>query len=353
MRVCILGQYPPHIGGVSSHTYLLSHELKERGDEVYVLTYPHPEVEDVDGVKVETAFAPNIKGLRGFFFFISSFFKLISMVRHYNIELIHAHFLLPPGLIGVGVGKILGKKTAVTAHGSDLLIQSENPILKALIKLVISKTDYMLVVNKTLKDKALELGVNPEKVYVTPNAVDIIKFNPQNKELPSGIKISQDKPVILFVGNLVFQKGVEYLLESKKLMNCDVQLLIVGDGQLRPKLEKKVEDDEIQDVIFVGARRDIDKIMPSADLFVLPSVSEGFPISILEALASGLPVVATKVGGISEVVDESVGLIVKPSNPQELAMAMDKILGNRKLKNSMSTNAREHALKYSSLEIPY
>ncbi|WP_342766160.1 glycosyltransferase [Methanobacterium petrolearium] len=287
------------------------------------------------------------------FFFISSIFKLNSMVRHYNIEIIHSHFLLPPGLIGVLVGKITGIKTAVTAHGSDLLIQSKNLLLRRLIKYVLCNADYVLVVNNKLKEKACELGVDPENIHITPNAVNITKFNPENKELPSDIRMSPDKPVILFVGNLVFQKGVEYLLDAKKLMNCDAKLVIVGDGPLRRKLEKKVEENNISDVIFVGARRDIDKIMPSADLFVLPSISEGFPITILEALASGLPVVATNVGGISEVVDDSVGLIVKPSEPHELAMAMDKILENGELTNLMSVNARKHAMKYASFKIPY
>lgn len=353
MRVCLLGQYPPHIGGVSSHTYLLSMELAKRGDEVYVLTYPHPDVKDIDGVKVETAFAPNIKGLRGLFFFISSFFKLISIVRRFNIGLIHAHFLLPPGLIGVCVGSLLGKKTAVTAHGSDLMIQAKNPILRRLIKFVLKRADYVLVVNQTLKDKVLELGINQDKVYITPNAVDVEKFNPQKRELPSDMKMSADKPVLLFVGNLVFQKGVKYLLEAKKLMKNDAELLVVGDGPLRQELVMKVKDDGIPDVVFVGARRDVDQIMPSADVFVLPSISEGFPITILEAMASGLPVVATNVGGISEVMNEEVGIMLNPSSPMELARALDKILENKTLMTDMGVAAREQALKYSAVKIPY
>ena len=353
MHVGLLGQYPPHIGGVSSHTYLLSQELQKRGDEVYVLTYPHPDVKDLDGIKVETSFAPNIKGLRGLFFLISSTFKLIRMVHHYNIDIVHAHFLLPPGLIGVVVGKVTGKKTAVTAHGSDLLIQADKPILRPLIKFVLKNTDYVIVVNNTLKYKALEMGVDSKKVHVTANAVNTVKFNPQNKDLPSDIQLNHDKPVILFVGNLVFQKGVKYLLEAKKLMKCDSELLIVGDGPLRHELEKKVEDEAIGDVLFIGARRDVDKIMPFADLFVLPSVSEGFPITILEALASGLPVVATNAGGIKEVMDESVGLMVEPSKPAEMAMAMDTILENRELRDVMSIAARKHSMNYNKLDIPY
>jgi len=353
MRVCLLGQYPPHIGGVSSHTYLLSRELVKRGDEVYVLTYPHRDVEGINGVKVETAFAPNIKGLRGLFFFISSTFKLMGMVRRFNIDLIHAHFLIPPGLIGVCVGSLLGKKTAVTAHGSDLLIQAKNPILRRLIKFVLKRADYVLVVNQNLQEKVLELGINPDKIYITPNAVDVEKFNPQNKELPPNVKISSDKPVLLFVGNLVFQKGVKYLLEAKKLMKTGAELVIVGDGPLRQDLEMKVRDGKISNVIFTGARRDVDEIMPSADVFVLPSISEGFPITILEAMASGLPVVATNVGGISEVMNEDVGIMVNPSNPRELASALDKILENETLMIDMGAAAREQALKYSTMQIPY
>ena len=320
---------------------------------MYVLTYPHPDVKDTGGVKVETAFAPNIKGLRGMFFFISSFFKLISMVRHFNIDLIHAHFLLPPGLIGVCVGSLLGKKTVVTAHGSDLMIQTKNPILRNLIKFVLKKADYVLVVNQTLKEKVLELGINPDKVYITPNAVDVEKFNPKNTELPSDVNINSDNQSMLFVGNLVFQKGVKYLLEAKKLMKSDVELVVVGDGPLRQELEMKVQDDEIPDVVFIGARRDVDQIMPSFDVFVLPSISEGFPITILEAMASGLPVVATNAGGISEVMNKYVGIMVNPANPTELASALDKILENKKLMTDMGVAAREQALKYSSVKIPY
>lgn len=318
-----------------------------------MLTYPHRDVEGINGVKVETAFAPNIKGLRGLFFFISSTFKLMDMVRRFNIDLIHAHFLLPPGLIGVCVGSLLGKKTAVTAHGSDLLIQAKNPILRRLIKFVLKRADYVLVVNQNLQEKVLELGINPDKIHITPNAVDVEKFNPQNKELPPNLKISSDKPVLLFVGNLVFQKGVKYLLEAKKLMKTGAELVIVGDGPLRQDLEMKVRDEKISDVIFTGARRDVDEIMPSADVFVLPSISEGFPITILEAMASCLPVVATNVGGISEVMNEDVGIMVNPSNPRELASALDKILENETLMIDMGVAAREHALKYSTMQIPY
>jgi L-malate glycosyltransferase len=353
MRICILGHYPPHIGGVSSHTYLLSKQLIKRGDEVFILTYPHPDVKNVNRIKVETAPAPNIKGFRGLFFSITATFKLIRMVRQYDINLIHAHFLIPPGLIGVIVGSILGKRIAVTVHGSDLLIQAKNPLLRPIIKFIFKRSDYILVVNQALKDNVRNLGISTDKIYLTPNAVDTNKFNPQNLELPTDIKLKSDKPTILFVGNLVAQKGVKYLLEAKKQMNIDAELLIVGDGPLRGVMEDIVKNEGIKNVVFTGARRDVEKIMPSTQLLVLPSVSEGFPITILEALSSGLPVVATNVGGVSEVLDKKVGIIVEPSDPTSLAEAVDKIMKNDGLRDSLKLSAREKALKYSSIKIPY
>jgi glycosyltransferase involved in cell wall biosynthesis len=351
MRICILGQYPPHTGGVSSHTYLLSQELVDRGDEVIVLTYPNPRINNFDGVKVFNAWAPNMKGLRGLFFSISSYFKLKQIIKEYNIDLIHAHFIIPPGLVAV-LSNNKNVKTAVTIHGSDILILGKKPILKRLTRWVISKTDYIIVVNEKIKEQVEKLGVDKYKVFLTPNAVDIHRFNPKNL-LPKDVQLDNNKNSILFVGNLVFQKGLDYLLEAKKILKNECELLIVGDGPLRGRLEKKVKEEKIKDVIFLGERKDVEMIMPSADLFVLPSISEGSPIAILEALASGTPIVATDVGGVAEIMNFEVGEIVPPENSEILAKSIDKLLKDGNLRKKMGKNCRKTALKYSYIEIPY
>lgn len=356
MNICLLGQFPPHIGGVSAHTYLLSRELVKRGDEVHVLTYPHHDIEDVDGIHVETAPTVNIRGLRGFLFLISATVKLLSMVRKYRIDLIHAHFLIPPGLIAVLVGGITGKKVAVTVHGSDIFIQSSNPILRPIIKYVLKKADYVAVVNETIKEQILELGIKDisGKIKVTPNAVDLEKFNPQIKsDFPEKLGLNPQKMVVLFVGNLVPQKGLRYLLDAKKQMKTPAELVIVGDGPLMAELQERVKTEEIGDVHFTGARRDVEQIMPAADVFVLPSISEGFPITLLEAFASGLPAVATDLGGIKELVTLDVGLLVKPEDPATLGEAMDKILQDTELRHNMAEEAPVKAKNYGCLGIPY
>jgi L-malate glycosyltransferase len=360
MKICLLGQFPPHVGGVSSHVYLLSQELLARSDEVWVLTYPHPEIKDLNGIRVKSVWAPQIKGLRGLFFSLSSFFKLIRMVRKHHLDLIHAHYILPPGIIAVLVGGLMGTKTAVTIHGSDIFILAQKPILKQIIRWVLNRADYVLVVSHAIESKALALGISPHKIMFTPNAVDMERFSPGNQP-PPDVKVNHHKTTLLFVGNLVPQKGVKYLLEAKKIVDNDMgpdnaesafELLIVGDGPLKKELERQVQEWDIRNVVFLGERRDVELIMPSTDLFILPSISEGFPITILESLASGVPVVATRVGGVEEIMAESVVQVVEPGQPEALARAI-KQMGSRKSSEENVQKARETASQYSHIKIPY
>lgn len=118
-------------------------------------------------------------------------------------------------------------------------------------------------------------------------------------------------------------------------------------------LREMVLKEDIKDVYFTGARRDVNKIMPATDVFVLPSISEGFPITLLEAFATGLPVVATNVGGIPGLVTSDVGLLVEPRDSKALAEALDKILCDNELSQKMGNAAHSKAHEYSNLKIPY
>lgn len=356
MKICMVGYFPPHLGGISSYTYLLSRELVNRGDEVFVLTYPHENIRDIDGIKVYTAPTLNIKGLRGFIFFISATLKLISIVRKNKIDLVHAHFILPPGLIAIICRAILGNKTAVTVHGSDIFVLSRKRVLRNVIKYVLNKSDYVFVISDSIKNKVLELNIKGihNKLKVTYNAVDVQKFRPDQKSnFKEEMNIDPLKPVVLFVGNLVWQKGVEYLIRAKEFLNKDTEIVIVGDGPLLEEYKAIVEFENIVDIKFTGARKDIDKIMPAADVFVLPSLSEGRPSVIMEAMASGKPVIATNVGGIPELVNDQTGILVNPEDPVGLAEAINKLLEDKELREKMGENAREQSMQYASIEIPY
>ncbi len=356
MKICMIGHFPPHLGGISSYIYLLSRELISRGDEVYVLTYPHENISDIDGIPVFTAPTLNIKGIRGFIFFISATIKLLRIVRKYEIDLIHAHYIMPPGLIAVICSMISGTKTAVTIHGSDIFVLAGKPLLKSMIKFVLKRSDYVFVVSDSLKEGVLKLGIEgiENKLSITYNAVDVERFRPdQHSTFKEEMKIDPQKPIILFVGNLVWQKGVEYFIRAKEFLNEDAEIVIVGDGPLFEELKGIVEFEKMEGITFTGARRDIENIIPAADIFVLPSLSEGRPTVLLEAMASGKPVVATNVGGIPEIVNKDTGILVNPEDPVGIAEAINKILQNKELQEKMCKAAREQVMKYASIKIPY
>ena len=180
-------------------------------------------------------------------------------------------------------------------------VYKKQPVMRSTIRKVLQNADGVFAVSNALRHEIIVTGVTgiADKTKLSWNSVDINKFsNTENDSFKQEFNLS-DKPIVLFVGNLIKRKNVESLLEAKKIANSDYYLVVVGDGPLFKKLKKKVEDDNIRDVIFTGSRGDVENIIPSCDLLVLPSFSESFGLVLIEALACGKPVVGSNVGGIT------------------------------------------------------
>ena len=142
-------------------------------------------------------------------------------------------------------------------------------------------------------------------------------------------------------------------MEAKKIANSNYYLVVVGDGPQFKKLKKKVEEENIRDVIFTGSRNDVENILPSADVLVLPSFSESFGLVLIEALACGKPVIGSNVGGITEIITDDVGLLVNPKKISSIARAIDKMVNDEEFRNALSLNARNRARDFSKINIPY
>ena len=142
-------------------------------------------------------------------------------------------------------------------------------------------------------------------------------------------------------------------MEAKKIAQSDYYLVIVGNGPQFKKLRKKVEDENIRDVIFTGSRNDVEDIIPSCDVLVLPSFSESFGLVLIEALACGKPVIGSDVGGITEIINDDVGLLVNPNKVSSIAEAIDTIINDDDLRFVLSLNARNRAIDFSKVTIPY
>ena len=356
MKIAMVGQFPPHVGGVGVHIHTLSKELVRQGHEVYVINYPHKNIEDIDGIHVIGTKGLNIPGVRGLMFKKNAKKALENLIEKEDIDIIHGHYLFPAGAAAVEVGKEHGIKTYVTAHGSDMFeVYKKQPLMRSTIKNVLKKADRVFAVSNALKHEIIATGVTgiSNKTKICWNSVDIDKFSPkENNSFKIENKLT-DKPIVLFVGNIIRRKNVESLLEAKKIANSDYYLVIVGDGPLFKKLNKKVEDENIRDVIFTGSRNDVENIIPSCDVLVLPSFSESFGLVLIEALACGKPVIGSNVGGITEIINENVGLLVNPNKVSSIASAIDKVINDEEYRIALSLNARSRAKVFSEVDIPY
>lgn len=352
----MVGQFPPHVGGVGVHIHTLSKKLVEEGHEVYVITYPHKEIKDIDGIHVIGTKGLNIPGVRGLMFKMNAKKALEELLEKEDIDIIHGHYLFPAGAAAVEVGKEHGIKTYVTAHGSDMFeLYKKQPFMRSPVKKVLRDADGVFAVSNALKHEIIATGVTgiANKTKLSWNSVDINKFSSKANDSFKKENKLEDKPIVLFVGNLIKRKNVESLLEAKKVSQSDYYLVIVGDGPLFKKLSKKVEEENIHDVIFTGSRNDVENIIPSCDVLVLPSYSESFGLVLIEALACGKPVIGSDVGGITEIINNDVGLLVNPNKVSSIAKAIDTVIGDDDFRLILSLNARNRAIDFSEVTIPY
>ena len=356
MKIAMVGQFPPHVGGVGVHIHTLSKKLVEMGHEVYVITYPHKEIKDIDGIHVIGTKGLNIPGVRGLMFKKNAKKALENLLETEDIDIIHGHYLFPAGAAAVEVGKKYNIKTYVTAHGSDMFeLYKNQSFMRSTVRKVLEEADGVFAVSNALRHEIIATGVVgiANKTKLSWNSVDINKFSTKHNDSFKKEYKLEDKPIVLFVGNLIKRKNVDSLLEAKKVANSDYYLVVVGDGPLFKKLRKKVEEEHIRDVIFTGSRDDVEDIIPSCDVLILPSYSESFGLVLIEALACGKPVIGSDVGGITEIITDDVGLLIDPTKVSSIAMAVDRMVNDENLRLIFSMNARNRALDFSVVDIPY
>ena len=360
MKIVMVGHFPPHIGGVSAHVHTLSKELIKQGHKVFVITYPHKDIKNIDGIEVIGTKGVNIPGIRGLMFKINASKTLEDLIKKENIDIIHGHYLFPAGSASVKIGNKYNIPTYVTAHGSDMFNLYKRKYMKPLINKVLKNANYVIAVSNVIKNELLKTKIKglKEKLIVNWNSVDINKFKPNNdykfkKELIKKYNISEDARIVLFVGNLIKSKNVKNFIQSKKHVNGDTVFVIVGDGPLRKELEEFANESNFENIIFTGSRNDVEDIIPSCDLLVLPSYSESFGLVLIEALACGKPVAGSNIEAIKEIITPDVGLLFDPNCPIKIGESISRILNDNEMKTRFQKNARNRAEKYSKVTIPY
>lgn len=241
--------------------------------------------------------------------------------RGFDPDVIHAHFFLA-GVPAVLLGRALRKPVVVTEQWSVFLPSdpaSLSPLMRRAAKFAFERAEAVLPVSEALRDGIRALGVRAT-FHVVPNVVDAERFHPAGASDRNGAPRT-----LIGVGGLYEAKGWEFLIEAVSLLTRtrrDFRVEIVGDGQLRSRYEELVRRRGLADLVtFHGwvPKDEVPRLLRAADFFVLTSRYDSNPCAVIEALASGLPVVATAVGGIPDLVGDGMGLLAEPQDPESIA----------------------------------
>lgn len=215
--------------------------------------------------------------------------------------------------------------------------------------------DAVVLVNKAMLSKPRIKNYNVKKFYIINNGIPINGYRDNNCELDSEIAaFCKEGFVVGSIGRLSEEKGFDYLIEAVNLLAKKIdnlKLIIIGEGPKREYLYKKTVTLKLADRIFLPGHRNCgSKYLPLLDVFVLPSLNEGLPITILEAMMAKTPIVATRVGGIPDVLQNGKGgLLIEPCNPQSLAKAIMEIRENKRLSEIITLfSYNEVITKYNS-----
>ncbi len=272
--------------------------------------------------------------------------RIIKIIKQNEITIVNTH---------LWAADVLGRLAAILAGAPVIISTVQNvdiwkrPWHRFIDRLLSYKTTKFIAVSHAVKQFLIETeGIPEEKIEVIPNAVDIgsLKVDESSgSQIKEELKINDDEIVLTVVGRLVEQKGHKYLFEALSMLNgkYNIKLLVVGEGPLKQRLADSVERLGLKDkVIFTGQRKDIPQILNISDCLVLPSVYEGLPVCVLEAMAAGKPVIATKVGGTPELIkDGKTGFLVEPRNPEVLSQAIEKLAHSSDKGKEMGVKARE------------
>ncbi|NQW18523.1 MAG: GT4 family glycosyltransferase PelF [Chloroflexi bacterium] len=340
MRILMLTDYfPPHSGGgVEVVVDQLSRGMVDRGHHVSVLTLRTrggERREERCNLRITRVPAVDLTGIVGVQFAVSvlAIPALISQLRSFKPDLIHVHnlffrnseaaalvarFSSTPMLLTLHLGDMGGGPSAVKA----LTALYEKTVGRCIVR----AADQITGVSEAVASHAGTLGANPASVQVIPNGVDTAVFSPA-ESVP-------EIPTVLAVGRLVPNKGMDTLVKSVPEVLSKVpeaRFVIAGDGPMNSSLRKLATSLGVEDSVeFLGHRSDVPDLLRAASVFTRPSTLEGMPLTVLEAMATGLPVVATPVGGTPELItDGQNGYLTPVGDSQTLARAIVDILSDR------------------------
>jgi glycosyltransferase involved in cell wall biosynthesis len=291
-------------------------------------------------------------------FLASQLWAAWRLAERERFNVIHAHWVIPQGVVAALVRARLGTPVVVTAHGADVYALRSAPVA-ALKRRALASSDHVTAVSRSVAGELMRLGVPAGRLSVLPMGVDTVLFTPAAASDRVRARLSpRGGPALLFVGRLAEKKGAQYAIAAVAQVlrrHDDATLTVIGDGPQRTRLEVYAHRLGIaHSVQFWGAvpNADLPAVYASADVLLGPSVvekggdTESFGVVFAEAMASGCAVVVTDVGGVSDLVTSGeTGVLVPQRSARDLAEAALRILGDPAMKSSMRSAARARVIE--------
>lgn len=310
---------PSRMGGAETFFLALCEFLAARGHRVIVVTKRdcllRIEAEKLKPLGVE------VRGwhTRGKFD-PRTLFRLVRLLRRERVDVLNTH-LTTASWIGAWAGQLAGVPSAAWVHGRDK-------------KTWFQRADHLLAVAGAVREFLIEQGVPARKIELLPFGVDLKHFAPfdsnQKREAKASFGLSSDARTIGVVASLIERKGHRFLLEALAGLPPDVEVLLAGEGPLEPELRAQAKRLNLEArVHFLGFQAEVRRVLAASDVFCLPSLKEGLPISIMEAQACELVVVAARTAGVPEVVrDGQTGFVCVAGDAPSLESALQRALND-------------------------
>jgi glycosyltransferase involved in cell wall biosynthesis len=356
--------FPPSVGGIQTQTLALARGLAELGTEVHVVTRPapgRPVREDAGGFTVHRA-GLHLGGPAATLAYVALAERVVASLGD-RVSVLHAQQLLSPATVALLACGLRRTPFVVAAHASGAVgdlaaLARQGALGRARLAALRRRAAGFIAVSGTIRDELAASGIPGERIRSIPNGVDTSRFTPADDAERRRLRRELGLPPVptaLYAGRLATEKGVDLLLDAwahVRRRGVPAILCVVGDGPERAALQRRARDHGILGAVrFESATEDVVPWLRAADAFVLPSRQEGLSVALLEAMACGLAVVATEVGGTREAAGEA-ALLVPPVSPPALAEALCAVLGDRVRAGALGGKARRRAVEqFGILEV--
>ncbi len=346
MRIArIIEYFPPYIGGMERHGLILSREQVKLGHDVEIFIGVGDTGIFPNTFKAPLGFLPLYSRIRRLWFNVWAYFIVKKHHRKNPYDIIHVHGDFAEAFFGGRLSKKLGIPSVLTIHAG-----LNKKHLRQKNRKFFDNISKIICVSREIADELKIISVAEEKIEIISSGICLDEFKNVDKNAVIDLRDKYSKPIIISIGVLRINKGFSYLINAfKEVLNKfnSATLLIIGDGPEKNNLKKQSKN--ISNILFLG-RQEHNKVieyLQVSDVFVLASIStfndrEGTSTVVMEAMAAGLPIVATKVGGNPYLIkDNDNGFLVNPGNSSELSQTIIKLLNDSELTKKISAQNLE------------